>query len=269
MSNLKVGVFADSMRVPIREGLKIARGMGVEYFQMFTTNFEYAYNDDFAPEKLGGDARADFRKYYQDLGMVLSATCADFGSGFTNADKNIEMIPKTFKQLDLAVDLGANIITTHIGVVPEKPNEVWDTLRGALNQIGSYAENIGVRIAVETGPESGPVLRALLDSLDNKAICVNLDPANLVMAGYDLDEALDALMPYIIHTHAKDGLDDKEAKARGEWREMPLGKGDVPWPRYIKRLQDGGYDGAYTIERELGDNPLADIGEAVKFLRSL
>jgi L-ribulose-5-phosphate 3-epimerase len=269
MNNLKVGVFADSMRVPIREGLKIAREMGVEYFQMFTTNFEFAFNDDFAPEKFDGNARTEFRKYYESLGMTLSATCADFGNGFTNAEKNIEMIPKTFKQLDLAVDLGANIVTTHIGVVPETPNEVWDILQGALNQIGSYAENIGVRIAIETGPESGPVLRSLLDSLNNKSICVNLDPANLVMAGYDLEEAVAELMPYIIHTHAKDGIDENKARAIGVWGEMPLGKGDVPWESYIKWLKEGGYDGVFTIEREVGDDPLADIGEAVKFLRML
>jgi sugar phosphate isomerase/epimerase len=236
---------------------------------MFTTNFEFAFNDDFAPEKFDGNARTEFRNYYEGLGMKLSATCADFGAGFTNAEKNLEMIPKTFKQLDLAVDLGTDIITTHIGVVPAEQNEVWEILQSALNQISKYAENLGVRIAVETGPESGPVLRNLLDSLNNKSICVNLDPANLVMAGYDLEEAVTALMPFIIHTHAKDGIADKEAMARGEWREMALGKGDVPWNNYIKWLKAGGYEGVYTIERELGDDPLVDIGEAVKFLRAL
>jgi sugar phosphate isomerase/epimerase len=268
MNNLKVGVFADSLRVPIREGLKMVHGMGVEYFQIYTTNFENALSDDFAPDSSVSNARTEFRKYYEGLGMKLSATCADFGSGFANAEKNVEMIPKTFKQLDLAVDLGANIITTHIGVVPETPDEVWDTLQVALNQIGKYAENIGVRMAVETGPESGPVLLALLSSLENKSICVNLDPANLVMAGYDLEEAVIALMPYIIHTHAKDGLNVINAKASGEC-EMALGNGDVPWPDYIKWLKGGGFDGVFTIEREMGEDPLADISESVKFLRAL
>ena len=106
------------------------------------------------------------------------------------------------------------MITTHIGEVPETPNAVWDTLRAALNAIGRYAEEHGVVLATETGPESGPVLRALLDTLDTTAIRVNFDPANLVMAGFDLDEALDALLPYIVHTHAKDGCNDPEARAR-------------------------------------------------------
>ncbi len=158
-------------------------------------------------------------------------------------------------------------MTTHIGEVPETPNAVWDTLRTALNTIGSYAEEHGVVLATETGPESGPVLRALLDTLDTSAICVNFDPANLVMAGYDLDEALDALLPYIVHTHAKDGVYDAEARARGEWLEKPLGRGDVPWPHYINRLRDGGYEGVFAIEREVGDNPVTDIAQAITFLR--
>ena len=48
---------------------------------------------------------------------------------------------------------------------------------------------------------------------------------------------------------------------------MPLGEGDVPWPRYLKTLKDIGYDGYLTIEREVGENPAADIAVAATFLR--
>ena len=91
---------------------------------------------------------------------------------------------------------------------------------------------------------------------------VNFDPANLTMAGFDLDEALDALQPYIVHTHAKDGWTDP-----GQWREAPLGEGDVDWPRYVARLKAVGYTGAFTIEREVGDDPIGDVTRAIAFLR--
>jgi sugar phosphate isomerase/epimerase len=177
------------------------------------------------------------------------------------------MIPRLYAQVDLAVDLGAKIITTHIGVVPETPNKVWEILRHALNRIGAYAEEHGVVLATETGPESGPVLRQLLETLDTNGVRVNFDPANLTMAGFDLDEALDALLPYIVHTHAKDGLRDPAGWTQGRWQEMPLGEGDVPWPHYIARLRAAGYHGAFTIEREVGDDPIGDIRKAIDFLR--
>ena len=40
----------------------------------------------------------------------------------------------------------------------------------------------------------------------------------------------------------------------------------MPWPEYLKALDDIGYKGFLTIEREVGDNPEADIRKAVSFL---
>lgn len=214
-------------------------------FQMFTTSGEVL------PDNMSKAQRAEFRRFYQDQGLLLSATCADFGHGFVDAEKNKELIPALFKQVDLAVDLGTTVITTHIGTLPATPDATWDVMRAAIAQIGKYAEDHGVYLATETGPESGPTLRDFLQSVDNGGVKVNLDPANLTMAGFNLDEALDALMPYIVHTHAKDGFVDP-----GKWREAPLGQGDVDWPRYVARLKAAGYNGAFTIEREVGEDPI-------------
>jgi L-ribulose-5-phosphate 3-epimerase len=254
--SLQIGIFADNLKLPLRDGIRKAAELGVASFQMFTTRGEVL------PENMSGPQRAEFRGFFEGLGLKLSATCADFGHGFVDRERNKELVPRIMQQVDLAADLGTRVITTHIGAVPPKPNEVWDTLRDALNPIGRYAEQKGVVFATETGPESGPVLRALLNTLSTKAVRVNLDPANLVMAGYDLDEALDALLPLIVHTHAKDGFRDP-----GKWREAPLGQGDVPWPHYVARLKKAGYTGAFTIEREAGADPIGDIRKAIDFLR--
>ena len=49
--------------------------------------------------------------------------------------------------------------------------------------------------------------------------------------------------------------------------ELPLGQGDVDWDNYLKALNDIGYKGFLTIEREVGENPEADIRRAVNFLK--
>ena len=57
------------------------------------------------------------------------------------------------------------------------------------------------------------------------------------------------------------------ARAAGTWLEVPLGKGGVKWPEYLKALDSVGYKGYLTIEREVGDDPAGDIGMAVDFLK--
>ena len=49
-------------------------------------------------------------------------------------------------------------------------------------------------------------------------------------------------------------------------REVPLGDGAVPWEEYIGYMDETDYEGFYTIEREVGDDPASDIVRAKEFL---
>ena len=53
------------------------------------------------------------------------------------------------------------------------------------------------------------------------------------------------------------------------FEEVPLGKGGVPFPAYLAALEDIGFRGYLTIEREVGADPAADIALAADFLRNL
>ena len=121
-----------------------------------------------------------------------------------------------------------------------------------------------------------------MDSLGSHGVAVNLDPANFVMVtGDDPVRAVYTLRDYIVHTHAKDGIKladgDPEAiygviedviQAGDYFRELPLGEGDVPFADYLHALEDIGYRGFLTIEREVGENPAQDIALAIKFLHA-
>ena len=48
-----------------------------------------------------------------------------------------------------------------------------------------------------------------------------------------------------------------------------MGHGDIEWMRYLSVLEEIDYRGWLTIERESGDNRLADVEAAVGFLRRL
>jgi sugar phosphate isomerase/epimerase len=134
--------------------------------------------------------------------------------------------------------------------------------------------------AIETGPEIAIVLKGFLDGLDSKGVAVNLDPANFVMVtGDDPVKAVYTLKDYIVHTHAKDGrrllvkdpeivygVIEEEIQSSQSFIELPLGEGDVNFTEYLKALDDIGYKGFLTIEREVGDDPVTDIRNAITFL---
>ena len=95
-------------------------------------------------------------------------------------------------------------------------------------------------------------------------------------------QAVYTLKDYIVHTHAKDGrrlhyvepevlygMVESEMLQDASFIELPLGQGDVDFPNYLKALHDIGFQGFLTIEREVGDDPEADIGLAVRFLQDL
>ena len=53
------------------------------------------------------------------------------------------------------------------------------------------------------------------------------------------------------------------------YQELPLGKGGVDFVNYLKALDEIGYRGFLTIERECGADPAADIALAADYLRSI
>ena len=135
---------------------------------------------------------------------------------------------------------------------------------GTGYRVPSRLDRTGTTLALETGLESGQVLRAFLDRFDTGGLGVNLDPANLLMNGFDPYESARALHSKIVHGHAKDA---RAANASRAGQEVPLGHGDIDWLRYLGVLEEINYRGWLTIERETGDQRAADVAAGVAFLR--
>jgi L-ribulose-5-phosphate 3-epimerase len=277
----KIGIMSDSLKLPVRESILKARELGVDGIQCYTVQGEMA------PDNLDARGRQSIRQFCHENGIVISALCGDLGGhGFQIAGENFEKIRRTCAIVDLAADLGTAVVTTHIGVVPENRNSgTYEAMVKACRTMGTYAAGCGVTLAIETGPETPERLLAFLRDTGTKGLGVNYDPANLVMVqGIDPVPGVRLLSDYIVHTHAKDGINIKPCDAVkvydsfavggidgfnfGEYfNEVPLGEGQVPWDRYLTTLTGCGYGGFLTIEREVGVNPVEDITLAVKFLK--
>ena len=224
-----------------------------------------------APRDMKGEKLARSKAMLAERGLVVSALCGDIGS-YENAERNPARIDEFKRIVDIAADFDTHVVTTHIGSVPERRDcAEYDNMLEACREIGDYAHKANVRFAVETGPETAEVLCAFLDELNNPGAGVNLDPANLVMCSLDDPvKAVYTLRKHIVHTHAKDGINIRPRTATTPWefRELPLGEGNVDFPAYLKALEDIGFKGFLTIEREVPDNA-ADVRKAAAFLRGI
>lgn len=256
----KLGVVVDCLKLGVKKGVEKAAELGLDGFQIYVTGGELA------PWNLSETGRREFRHLVGANGLEISALCGELGKGFVNQEGLEERIDKTKQMLKLARDLKAPALTTHIAVIPADRNSSdWINLSEVMRDIGDFGDRVGVKFAFETGPEDAALMKAFLDSVESPGLAVNYDPANLVAQGFDHLQGVYDLRAYIVHTHAKDARES--AIGRGE--EVPLGEGDVQWPEYLARLEEIGYRGYLTIERERGDDPVSDITKAIQFLRSL
>ena len=259
--SLHIGIIADLLKLPLENSIIRCAELGAKGVQL------YAVKGEMKPENMSSEKIAHIRELLVNNGLELSALCADYGgTGFADPSGNNQRIEGSKRIVDLAQKLGTNIITTHIGTIPEDTrSDTYQILLEASNELAEYASKNDVFFAVETGPERAITLKLFLDKLDSKGIAVNFDPANLYMvAGDDPVQAVYTLQDYIVHTHAKDGIRQEGSK---KFSEVPLGSGGVDFDGYIAALNKIGYNGYLTVEREVSDTPDKDTSDAVEFLK--
>ena len=279
---MKIGVITDCFKKPLAESIKLAGELGFDGVQIYATTGE------FSPSVLSAERKAEIKELLKENNLVISALCGDMGGhGFQIEEDNPERVQKTKDIIDLAEEFGVSVITTHIGVIPsDKTEPRYKVMLDAMRECGKYAAEKGVTLAIETGPETAKTLLAFLEDIP-QGVGVNLDPANFVMVtDQDPVEAVNMLGKYIVHTHVKDGVMLKKTDpeiiyehfATGGiealnvadfFLETPLGEGKVDFPKYLEALRAANFDGFLTVERETGEDVVADITLAKKTVQNL
>jgi L-ribulose-5-phosphate 3-epimerase len=170
----------------------------------------------------------------------------------------------------LSAELGCRLLTTHIGFVPSKTDAAgYGVMLDRVRQIAADLEREHVTLLLETGQEKAGALLAFLEDLKVANVGVNFDPANMILYGAgDPIEAIGVLGKYIHHVHVKDGT--ASSQPGKEWgKEVPFNTGQVAGDQFLAALSRAGYRGPLVIEREAGEQRLADVKAAIEAIKKL
>lgn len=275
MEKWPIGVFT-SVDAGLGVKLEVAHELGVPTIQLH------------APAKATRtQENADrFLARLAELGITLTAVFGGF-EGESYADiptvsKTVGLVPpetraartQEMKEIaDFAKMLKCNVVALHLGFVPHDTNDpLYGEVLTITREICDHCEAHGQALHLETGQETAEALLQFIGDVQRDNLFINFDPANMILYGTgEPIEALKKVGKYVRSIHCKDGTwADKPGEEWGQ--EVPLGDGDVGFETYLRTLDEIGYVGPLTIEREIAQEPerqKKEIGHAINVLGEL
>ncbi|EJQ32048.1 sugar phosphate isomerase/epimerase [Bacillus cereus] len=258
----KLGMFLNTKYIEVNEGIQKAREWDLEYIQL------YAMNPTF---NLANISKKQWNTLKENLSfneIQVPSLAISFGeNGIIGTEA--ECVIESFKYItDKGLRLGANIVTAHIGKIPDDENsEYYDKMLRVCNEIGDLAFRFGGFFAIETGSEKAIVLKRFLETANSKGLAVNFDPANLISdVNENPGEGLLLLKDYILQTHIKDCKEVKSDRST-KYIEVAAGNGEVDFDIFFKVLDKIGFDGYNMIERNDYFDELDGMSQSINFAK--
>lgn len=218
-----------------------------------------------------GEARIELAATFvgyddQDYSSIEAITRT---GGFMPDEHWTARLELTLRAAKLTQALELNKLGIHVGTLPPDRNSpAFSRLVERTQRAADGANEHGVTLLIETGPDPADLLTAFLDALARPNVQINFDPANIVAYGSgDPVQAVAHLRGRIALVHVKDALASKRPGADWGGEAFP-GSGEADIPRVVSKLRATGYRGPLLIERRTGGG-IGDIPECVEYLRSL
>jgi sugar phosphate isomerase/epimerase len=275
MDKWPLGVFA-SIDAGLGVRLEVAHELGVPTIQLH------------APHRATRTAQhaERFLARLKELGITITVVFGGF-EGESYADiptvsRSVGLVPPATRKSrtaeireisDFARLLGVGAVGLHLGFVPhDTADPLYRDVVAVARDLCDYCKKNGQNLHLETGQESADTLLRFLDDVGRDNLFVNFDPANMIL--YGSGEPIGALRKvgrYVRSVHCKDAR--LAARPGLEWgAEVPLGEGDVGMENFLRTLDDLGYTGPLTIEREISQEPSQqkeEIGRGIRLLNQL
>ena len=151
--------------------------------------------------------------------------------------------------------------------------ENWPRFLSVWRDLIAYAEDQGVRIAIENCPmiftadewpggknlaSSPAIWRRMFEEIPSPHFGLNYDPSHQVWQQMDYIAPLKEFSSRIFRVHLKDVAVDRQQLNQVGILAYPLefhspklpGRGDIDWARFLHALKDSGYDGPVCVEVE-------------------
>jgi len=223
------------------------------------------------------DQRAEVRDAIWDTGTrihtIMLSGHRRFPLGSYDEKVRQQSIEMLYKAVDLAVDLGVrNIQMAGYDVYYDKKSvESREYFMQGLKKCVEYAASHEVMLDIETMDDpflnSAEKVCHIKKEIHSPWLQVYPDLGNITAwpendIGTDLEDNIDS----IAAIHLKDTL-PVTADFKGQFKNVPFGKGTVDFKGCLSELKRLGYNGAYTIEMwsETSDDPLIQVKQAKKF----
>ena len=259
LPGIRIGVQLSGLRMPFKQALHAASRLGADAVEIDART-------ELRPADLDGTGLRQIKKLLDDLNLRVASVRFQTRRGYEVSEELDRRIEGTKRAMKMAYDLGANVLVNGAGEIDpnvEAPSR--EVLRTVLTDLGTYSQKIGAFLAIETGAEPIATLADFLATLPDGSVGVTLNPGNLLVQGYTLED-LPRLVPHVMLVHAKDGVPDR---ARGRGTQVPVGYGLAEFPNIVATLEERAYRGYFVIERDMASDPMAEFGNAVSFLRHL
>ncbi len=259
MISFKIAAQTACFVQPIKKALHTAANLGCNGVQIDARS-------ELKPTDLSDTGLRQLRKILTDLNLRVSSVAFPTRRGYSNSTDLQPRLEATVAAMQLASRLGARILISNLGPLPvaENSNER-ATLVEAMQSLATHGDRLGVRLAVQTAAPAQQLADFLAD-LPAGTLALDLHPARLIAQGESPAGFVGIAGQYIAHVHATDGVHDLAA---GQGVEVELGRGTADFPELLGMLEEYGYRDWLTIERRNSRQPIEDISNAVKYLRSL
>ena len=189
---------------------------------------------------------------------IVSIACVALGLPDFNPSVQEFHVKRCKAYLDLCFEYEAKNLLLVIGeYIWENqvisPQEQWDTAVKNVRELGHYAQDRGLEIALELEPFRLSLVNDVdsmvrfIDEVQHPKVKANIDVSHLLLSNVKPEE-IRRLKGKAIHVH----LSDCDGKVHGD---LPPGRGVVDFIPYLREIKDLSIDGAISIELEYSPEP--------------
>ncbi|MEM2111679.1 MAG: sugar phosphate isomerase/epimerase [Candidatus Bathyarchaeia archaeon] len=202
----------------------------------------------------------------RDFQLTIHGPFADINIASTVASIRRVMLKRLKKSIKLSSQLNPKLWIFHSGLENDMsdicPGLSWRTNLKSVYELLKTANQYGVKITIENGPDPFPFLLKtandlirFYDDLGEADLDLTLDVGHANING-QIYELLSGFPDKIVHAHLHDNL--------GRFDEhLGIGQGNINWLNLIRKFKETNYKGTLIIESN------KDIEESLKTLKTI